>query len=196
MSFSRARPLEHDAAARFEEDFRTYWPQVYGVLLRLTGNPAEAEDLALDTFWELYRRPPRHDRGTHLGGWLYRVATNLGLNALRADKRRARYELEAVQESALRTGNEPGDPVETIAAREERQRVRAVLGAMDPRHAQLLLLRHSGLAYKELAAALGLSINSIGALLVRAEREFETRYRQVTDDGRTKFGGTKFGRRS
>src|SRR5437867_12434916 len=115
MSFSRARPLEHDAAAKFEDDFRTYWPQVYGILLRLTGNPAEAEDLALDTFWELYRRPPQHDRSFNLGGWLYRVATNLGLNALRADKRRVRYEMEAVQENAVRVGNEPADPVDTVA---------------------------------------------------------------------------------
>ncbi len=58
--------------------------------------------------------------------------------------------------------------------------MRQALARMDSRQAQLLLLRHSGLGYSELGAALGLSPNSIGTLLVRAEREFEKRYLEVT----------------
>jgi RNA polymerase sigma-70 factor (ECF subfamily) len=47
---------------------------------------------------------------------------------------------------------------------------------MRPREAQLLILRHSGLAYKEIAAALGVAPGSIGTLLARAEKEFERLY--------------------
>jgi DNA-directed RNA polymerase specialized sigma24 family protein len=54
---------------------------------------------------------------------------------------------------------------------------------MAPRQAQLLVLRHTGLAYKDIAAALGVSTNSIGALLARAEREFERRYRARYPEG-------------
>jgi RNA polymerase sigma-70 factor (ECF subfamily) len=53
------------------------------------------------------------------------------------------------------------------------------LRALDRRQAQLLILRYSGLSYRELAVALGVSENSIGTLLVRAEREFEKRFRGV-----------------
>ena len=56
-------------------------------------------------------------------------------------------------------------------------RVRAVLGALKPREAQLLLLRSSGLAYRELAATLGIAPASVGTLLARAEAEFERRFR-------------------
>ena len=56
---------------------------------------------------------------------------------------------------------------------------RQVLAQMDARQSQLLVLRYSGMAYKDIAAALNLSSTSIGPLLVRAEREFERRYRNL-----------------
>ena len=157
----------------FEQTFHANWHTVYRVLVRLVGDADEAQDLALETFWRLYRQPLAQARAFNLGGWLHRVATNLGLNALRARKRRTQYELASVRENA----NE-ADALEAIQIEEERARVRAVLSAMDARQAQLLILRHSGLSYKELANALDVSVNSVGTLLVRAEREFEKRYRE------------------
>ena len=75
--------------------------------------------------------------------------------------------------------NVDADPERAVADAEDRRRARRVLRDMDQRQAQLLILRHSGLSYRELAAALGVSENSIGTLLVRAEREFEKRYRRL-----------------
>ena len=92
-----SRNLRHDAASpktdatEFDAVFLENWQTVYRVLVRLVGDPAEAEDLALETFWQLYHRPPVNSNG--LGGWLYRVAMNLGLNAIRARKRRLRCNL-------------------------------------------------------------------------------------------------------
>ncbi len=171
--------------APFETLFLHHWPRVYGVLVRLLGDPAEAEDLALETFWRLYRRPPKNVGATYtsslLSGWLYRVAMNLGYNALRAAKRRLRYEETAGRE-ALERDVEP-DPADAAAQADEQARVRAVLNQLAPREAQLLILRHSGLSYKELAAALGVAPASIGALLARAEREFEKHWQKdVTHD--------------
>ncbi len=161
---------------QFDSLFLEHWPKIYRVLLRLVGNHADAEDLALETFVRLYRRPPSSPREHNLGGWLYRVATNLGLNALRARKRRERHELEA---GYLEIESNPAtDALDAAAAEEEARRVRRVLSSMEPRQAELLMLRHSGMAYKELAATIGVSVNSIGTLLVRAEREFEKRYRE------------------
>jgi len=158
----------------FEALFLVHWPRVYGVLLRLVGDHAEAEDLALETFWKLYQRPPRERTG--LGGWLYRVATNLGYNALRASRRRALYEASAGHE-ALERDLQP-DPEATVERSQEQQRVRAVLNRMPPRDAQLLVLRYSGLSYQELAATLNVAPTSIGTLLARAEAEFERQWRE------------------
>ena len=70
----------------FETVFVEQWTRIYHVIFRLVGDKAEAEDLALETFWKLYRDPP--SKGENLNGWLYRVAVNQGFNALRARKRR------------------------------------------------------------------------------------------------------------
>jgi RNA polymerase sigma-70 factor (ECF subfamily) len=166
---------EEDAAVAFEAIFHEHWTRVYAVLFRLVGDQAEAEDLALEVFWRLYRRPPAHEHGNNLSGWLYRVATNLGNNALRAFKRRQRYEEEAGRR-VLEAAAAP-DPDIAAGRAEERQQVRRVLAQMKPRSAQLLILRHSGLSYAELAAALGVAPGSIGTMLARAEREFEAQYR-------------------
>jgi RNA polymerase sigma-70 factor (ECF subfamily) len=74
----------------FESVFREYWAYVYRILQRLVGDPAEAEDLALETFLRLYQRSPVKQDGFQMGGWLYRVATNLGLRSIRSFKLRDR----------------------------------------------------------------------------------------------------------
>jgi RNA polymerase sigma-70 factor (ECF subfamily) len=148
------------------------------VLVRLVGDRAEAEDLAVETFWRLWERAPA--RWDNLGGWLYRVAVRLGYNALRAARRRAQYEVSAGREALELSA--PPDPAQAAELAEERARVRAVLGRLPPRSAQLLILRHSGLSYQEVAAALALAPGSIGTLLARAEAEFEALYENYAHD--------------
>ncbi len=161
-----------DREATFETAFNAHYQRVYGVLFRLVGDRAEAEDLTVETFWRLWERAPRRD--DNLAGWLYRVAVRLGYNALRAGRRRARYEIEAGVEAL--EANAPPDPAQAAEAEEERVRVRAALRQLPPRDMQLLLLRQAGLSYKELAAALGVAPGSIGSLLNRAEAAFEAKY--------------------
>ena len=156
--------------ASFDELFLRYYSRIYDVLFRLTGDPAEADDLAQETFIRLYRHPLPPGREHNVGGWLYRVAVNLGYNALRASKRRTTYE-QASDTPVL------ADPEAATIQRDERRRVRETLAQLDPQQAQLLVLRHAGLAYKELAQALDVAPTSIGTLLARAERAFEACYR-------------------
>ena len=182
VTTNKARAIPNDARqatstpAQFDATFLEHWTPVCRVLVRLVGDHAEAQDLALETFWRLYQRAPREQ--SNLGGWLYRVATNLGLNALRARKRRQRHELDA---GKWEIETRVSDPAQAVADEEARAHVRAVLEAMDARQAQLLTLRYSGLSYADLAAALDIAPASVGTLLARAEREFESRYRQQED---------------
>jgi len=164
-----------DFQASFEALFRQHWERLCGLLVRIVGDQAEAEDLALEAFLRLYHRPPPDD--DNLGGWLYRVATNMGLNALRARKRRRAYEQEAGQLSLEMDPSE--DPAAVTERAQERQMVRDTLQALKSRSTQILLLRHSGLSYAEIAAAIGVAPSSVGTLLARAESEFEDRYNQM-----------------
>ncbi len=178
---SQAHAAESGPASRsFDELFLEHWARVYRLLLRLVGDPAEAEDLALETFLRLSQRPPKQGAGFSLAGWLYRVATNLGLHSIRSFKRRERYEL-AAGKGALEEAFED-EPAVIIADEEDRRMARLALSQMSSRQAQLLVMRYSGMAYKDIAAELSLSPASIGPLLLRAEREFEKRYRALLQE--------------
>ena len=171
---------DESPSMEFEDLFREHWARVYRFLKRLVGDPSEAEDLAVETFLRLYKHHPNQQDGFNLGGWLYRVATNVGLHSIRSWKRREHYEL-AAGKYALEDPEE-ASPAEILARSEERQRVRQVLAKMNKRHSELLVLRYSGLSYKEIANALNLAPASIGPLLVRAEREFEKQYRALAQE--------------
>ncbi|MBN1877406.1 MAG: sigma-70 family RNA polymerase sigma factor [Anaerolineae bacterium] len=160
-----------------EATFDEHWTWVHETLCRIVGDVDEAEDLALEVFYRLYQRPPKDlTRGPQaLSSWLYRVATNIGLNALRARQRRRRHEEAG---GVLMLQHAPSaDPALEVERREMQADVRVVLARMKPRWAQLLILRHSGLSYQEIAAVLNIAPGSVGTLLVRAEKDFERRYR-------------------
>jgi RNA polymerase sigma-70 factor (ECF subfamily) len=163
-----ARLRSGDSAA-FEELFLRHYATVYRVLYGVVGNVQEAEDLAQETFVAFYQQPPRLDGPGALGPWLYRVAVNRAYNALRSNKRSQRRLgwAEPQQQS---------DPLDEYVRREERERVRAALARLPERTAKLLVLRHAGLSYAEVAAALEVAPGSVGTLLARAEKAFAAAY--------------------
>ena len=164
----------------FDELFLEHWSSIYRMLVRMLGDPAEAEDLALETFFRLYQHPPQSGEGYNPGGWLYRVASNLGLRSIRSFKRREQYELTAGK-NALGDMSE-NRPAEIFENKENQRLAQLALAKMNPRRAEILVLRYSGMAYKEIAATLHLSPASIGPLLLRAEGEFEKVYRTLVQE--------------
>jgi RNA polymerase sigma factor (sigma-70 family) len=146
----------------------------------MTGDPAEAEDLALETFFRFHRQPPKGGENYNPGGWLYRVATNLGLRSIRSFKRREQYEIAAGKDAL---GEAPENrPAQIFENKEEQRLAQLALAKMNPRRAEILVMRYSGMAYKEIAKTLHLSPTSIGPLLLRAEREFEKTYRGLVQE--------------
>lgn len=176
----RAESAASKFEAKFEALFLEHWAAVYRILRRLVSDPAEAEDLALEAFMRLYRQNQKQAEIQNAGGWLYQVATRLGLNSIRDWKRREQYELAAGRYALEQTPQL--SPADILAQEEEHRQVRLVLARMNERQAQLLILRHSGFSYKEIASALNLAPASIGPLLVRAEREFKKQYRTLAQE--------------
>lgn len=184
MAFQRnvfdSQKTETRVSEDFDSIFLDNWSKIYGLLHRLVGDPAEAEDLALETFLKLHRNFPGEVE-QNIGGWLYRVATHLGLNAIRDWTRRQKYESQAGRLDWME--NHHNSPAEIFAKEEERRCVSKVLSQMNTRHAQLLTLRYSGKTYKEIADILGVKPTSIGPLLVRAEADFEKRFCATEGEG-------------
>lgn len=168
----------------FDAVFRRYYGRVFAILTRIVG-PDEADDLAQETFLRFHDRPPlrRSDEEEAIGAWLYRVATNLGFNAIRSRKRRtAREERVTRAELPLRR---PLDPEGEAVQREERALVQSVLMEMPARARAVLTLRQAGCSYAEIAAAVGIAPGSVGTTLVRAEALFRQQYEAATRDRRT-----------
>jgi RNA polymerase sigma-70 factor, ECF subfamily len=163
------------SAAWVEVLFRAHYARIASMLARLTGDRGQAEEIAADVFQKMAQRPALLESRDDLTAWMYRVATNAGFDALRMNSRRRKYE-EAAGANGIHAIT-PGNALDEMLREERCARVRRVLNDMKPREAQLLLLRSSGLAYREVAQTLGIQPGSVGTLLARAEAEFERRFR-------------------
>jgi RNA polymerase sigma-70 factor (ECF subfamily) len=144
-----------------EQVFRTAYPRVVGVAARVLRSRDEAEDVAQEVFLAFGRS--QVPAGEALG-WLSVAAAHTALNHLRSGRRRALRE-----EAAGHADQGDRDVSDAVVALDERRRVRAALARLPRRQAVALVLRHSGLAYAEVAAALDLSPGSVGTTVRRAE---------------------------
>ena len=148
--------------ADLDEIFRRDYELVVGVAARVLGSRDQAEDVAQDVFLSLGRSsvPAGEARG-----WLSVAAVHTALNLLRSGRRRtSREETAAVAADTL-----VSDVAEAVVTLEERSHVRAALARLPRKQAVALVLRHSGLSYAEVAAALDLSPGSVGTTVRRAE---------------------------
>lgn len=162
----------------FDTLFYRYYDRVYGLLFRLLGNRAEAEDLLQEVFLTLYRKPPQSAQEHNIGAWLYRVAINMGYNYLRGQKRLWSRNRWLVPGADLNVPDvvQPEDATERAEMVEV---VRQALGQLPARQGQLLLLRQMGLSYAELAEACEVAPGSVGTLLARAIEAFRKSYEGV-----------------
>lgn len=78
---------EEERTARFERDALPYLDQLYGAALRMTRNPADAEDLVQETFVKAFAAFSSFTEGTNLKAWLFRILTNAYINTYRKKKR-------------------------------------------------------------------------------------------------------------
>ena len=158
-----ARPVRGAVRADLEEVFRRDYRLVVGVAARVLGVQDQAEDVAQEVFLSFGRTsvPAEEARG-----WLSVATAHTALNLLRSGRRRATREertTAAVGELVV------ADAADAAVISDERRRVRAALGRLPRKQAVALVLRHSGLSYVEVAAALDLSPTSVGTTVRRAE---------------------------
>jgi RNA polymerase sigma-70 factor (ECF subfamily) len=154
-------PARGDVRADLEEVFRTAYRRVVTVAARVLGSRDEAEDVAQEVFLAFGRSSV--PAGEALG-WLSVAAAHTALNHLRSGRRRT------AREEAARGGPVVSpDVADAVVTLDERRRVRAALARLPRRQAVALVLRHSGLSYAEVAAALELSAGSVGTTVRRAE---------------------------
>ena len=169
------RPVRSAVRPDLEAVFRRDYALVVGVAARVLGSRNVAEDVAQEVFLSFGRSsvPAAEARG-----WLSVAAAHTALNLLRSGRRRSAREQTAAADDDVVVR----DVAETVVTREERSAVRAALSRLPRRQALVLVLRHSGLSYAEVAAALDLSPGSVGTTVRRAEATIRKELRHAASD--------------
>ncbi len=155
----------------FDEMFTRYHGRIYGYLLGMVGDAEQAQDLTQDTFLKAYKALPRTPDPV-LPAWLYRIATNTALDALRHRRRLTWLPFAPGDEERWAA---PGADLPTRCA--EREAIQTALTRLTPPQRACLLLRaRDGLPIDEIARALGLSPANVKVTLSRAKERFRAAY--------------------
>ena len=147
--------------------FQQYHASVLRMLLRRTGDPDRAEDLAAEVFARALAAPPHNPRP-----WLFAVALNL----VREDARRALRQGRRLELMKAETPQHTETPADEYDRGERAAEVRRALDRLSERDREILLLQAEGLDYNEIAATTGLARGAIGTTLARARRRLVTAY--------------------
>jgi len=152
-------------SAGFERFFRAQYPVVVRIAWGVVRDAHLAEDVAQDVMIAAERRFSGLDGYgcDHAAAWVRVAAVHLGLNAVRGQQRRDH------RHRRVRSAGPVATPEELFIDREAEGQVREALGRLPLHSATVLLLRHSGLSYAEVAEAMGVKVGHVGTMLRRAE---------------------------
>jgi RNA polymerase sigma-70 factor (ECF subfamily) len=162
----------------FRAFFDEWYPRLVLYLRARLGDEDQAEDIAQEAFVRLLDNEPRD-----AVGWLFAVASNLAIDQQRIANGRARH-LTLIRLARDRSA-EP-EPEQRLLSEEAQSRVRTALAELPERDRDLLLLRHGGWAYRDIARALGVAPSSVGSLLTRAARRFASTFQDMDDGERNR----------
>jgi RNA polymerase sigma-70 factor, ECF subfamily len=168
--------------ATFERDAMQYARQLYSAAMRMTRNPADAEDLVQETFLKAYRAYHTFEEGTNLKAWLYRILTNTYINKYRKDTRRpSEVDLGSVEDLYLYRNI--GSEESAEAARTTEDRVLDGLVEADIKKAvedlpenfrlPVLLADLEGFSYKEISDILDIPIGTVMSRLHRGRKAMQ-----------------------
>ncbi len=153
---------------------RRYERELYGYLCRYLSDATLAEDVFQNTFLQLYLKSNQYDEGRPLRGWLYTIATNQAIDALRRQKRHQAVSLEQAQEAAIGDSqnllemlesHEP-DPHELVVGDERRERMKTSLDKLPDFLKQVVILAYyQGLKYREIATILNIPVGTVKSRL-------------------------------
>jgi RNA polymerase sigma factor (sigma-70 family) len=161
----------------FDRLFLEEYPKVVAIAYRVLADRPAAEDVAQEVFLKFHRsHSPDSERAS---GWLYSAAVHSALNVIRGERRRALRETAHAQGQAQDSQTSPEVVLEEA---ERRREVRRALSRLPRRTAALLMLRHSGLSYAEVAGSLGIKVTNVGTLLRRAEEALRKEVNRATPD--------------
>jgi RNA polymerase sigma-70 factor (ECF subfamily) len=168
--------VREDDPGAFEELVESYQHRLVAVLHHLVGNAEEAEDLAQEVFLRIYRARKKYRARSKFSTWLFTIANNLALNALRRRQRKPAVPLNVRDSGPL--GPRPAEqlvrdrasqPSQHLQQQELAEVIRRALDGLNERQRMAVLLnKFEDMNYAEIAEIMGLRVQAVKSLLSRA----------------------------
>ena len=165
-----------DEPGAFEELVNLYQHRLVAVMHHLVGNAEEAEDLAQEVFLRVYRAREKYTPRAKFSTWLFTIANNLALNALRSKQRKPAVPLAVHDSGPL--GPRPAEqlvhdrqaqPMHHLQQRELAAIIQeAIKGLNERQRVAVILNKFEDMNYAEIAEVMGLSTKAVKSLLSRA----------------------------
>ena len=165
------RHRQGDALA-FRELYQEFEAMVYNLALRMSGNPADAEDIAQETFIRAYRHLNKFRGKSSLKTWVFRIALNCSNTRLRQRGRHLANRVDDSESELERAVDEGRSPEERALAADLSAAVRIGLDHLPLRYREAVFLRDfEDMNYSEIAEVLGVRIGTVRSRIARGREQ-------------------------
>ena len=146
---------------------------VYRHCLQMLKNPTDAQDAAQETMLRAFRSFSAFEQRSEFGTWLYRIAHNVCLDALkRAHRRYESTSLDTLRQSGFEPSGHNDSPEDAYVQKSEQERLQeAVLTLPEQKQALLSLRYGDGMSYLQIASAMGMPLGTVKSALNRAKED-------------------------